>query len=59
MNKNTLPLSRLGTIFLAMHGCKKSQKFVTVAEIEQFQPAETFSEFLDVNQLPVYEMVLR
>ncbi len=53
------PLPYLARIFRAMRGDQAEQKIVTIAEVEQFQPAETFSEFLEINQLPVFEEILR
>ncbi len=54
-----LPLPRLARIYRAMQGDHDAQAVVTFAEIERYLPAETFEKFLEVNQLPVYETVLR
>ncbi len=59
ISKTTLPLERLALIFLAMCGYKGAQAVITVGEIEQFQPAETFTEFLEIYQCPVFEKVLK
>ena len=59
ITKATQPLPRLARIFRAMQGDHDAQAVVTFAEIELYRPAETFEGFLEVNQLPVYETVLR
>lgn len=58
LEKN-LPLPRLARIFRAMKGDHDAQAVLTFAEVEQYRPAETFAEFLEINQLPVYEAILR
>ena len=59
MKAKHLPLDQLARIFRAINGDKEAQAVVTLEEAGQFHPAETFSEFIEINKLPVYESVLR
>ena len=59
MNKNYLPVDQLARIFRATQGDKDAQAVVTMGEVMDFRPADTFTEFLEINRLPVYEKVLR
>ena len=43
------PLPYLDRIFRAMRGDQAEQKIVTIAEVEMFQPAETFEQFIAIN----------
>ena len=54
-----LPLPRLARIYRAMQGDHDAQAVVNFAEIELYRPAGTFEKFLEVNQLPIYEEILR
>lgn len=49
MERKIYPLFYLSRIFRAMRGDQAEQKIVTLAEVERFQPAETFVEFLEIN----------
>ncbi len=53
------PLAELAAIFLAQHGDERAQARITVGTASEYEPAETFKLFLEVNGLPVYEEVLR
>ena len=59
MNTNHLPVDQLARIFRASQGDKEAQAVVTMGEVMDFRPADTFAEFLEINRLPVYEKVLR
>ena len=59
MKKNHLPLDQLARIFRAINGDKKAQAIVTMGEVMDFRPADTFEKFIEINQCPIFEEVLR
>ncbi len=59
ITKTMLPLPQLARIYRAMQGDRDAQAVVNFAEIELYQPGETFEAFLEINSLPVYEAVFR
>ncbi len=58
LNKKIYPINHLARIFRAMQGDKDAQAVIAIGDVEQFQHAETFSEFLKINELPVFEVIL-
>ena len=54
-----LPLEQLALIHRAQHLDPEATAVVLFSEVDCYTPAETFEEFLRINQLPVYEEVLR
>lgn len=46
-------------IFRAMQGDEWAQEVTSVNEVMNLTPAETFTEFLAVNQIEVYDQVAR
>ena len=57
--KTPIRLTEASQIFLAMHGDKQSQEGLTLADVTRHIPAETFEDFLDVNQLKPYDFIPR
>jgi len=53
------PLEELAMVFLAQHGDEKAQAVITIGTASEYQPAETFELFLEINDLPVFEQILR
>ena len=53
------PLAELAQIFRAMIGDPAAQAHVTAGDVAMYEHGPTFSEFLRVNRLPVFEEVLR
>ena len=53
------PIDRLAEIYRAQAGNHDAQRDVTIEEAERYEPSGTFEDFLRVNHLPVYEVVLR
>ena len=55
------PLEELAMIFRAFHGDPWAQAMVTIGEAELYtwDVHITFTTFLRINQLPVYEKVLK
>ncbi len=53
------PINELSSIFRAQHGDRSAWGTVTVADMTGFIHADTFLEFLEVNNQPVFEKVLR
>lgn len=54
-----LPIEKLAKIFRAQKGDRAVYAEVTLEEVGQYCPAETFEEFLAVNQLPAFDEVIR
>ena len=59
MKINHLPVDQLARIFRATQGDKDAQAVVTMGEVMDFRPADTFAEFLEINQCPIFEEILR
>ena len=56
--KINMQLETASRIFRAMHGDKEAQKTTTILEVGLY-PAETFEEFLELNQIETFEEVVR
>lgn len=54
-----IQLDKAAQIFRAMTGDKAAQAEVTLADVEGLHHAESFEDFLRVNQLQVFEEVVR
>lgn len=52
-------IEKAAMVFRAQHGDRNAYDFVTVDEATNYRQANTFEEFLQVNQLAVYEEVVR
>lgn len=58
MKEKYRPIEELALIFRGMNGDKEAQEKVTLGEVEAYIPADTFEEFLEINELPAFEQVL-
>lgn len=54
-----IQLDKAAQIFRAMTGDKTAQELVTLADVEGLHHAESFEDFLKVNQLQTFESVVR
>jgi len=52
-------ITEASLIFRAMKGEKWAQEYVSLDKVIGLEPAETFTEFLRVNQIRGYEEVVR
>jgi hypothetical protein len=53
------PISEYREIFRAMNGDEDAMARVSIGEAEAYINADTFSDFLQIKNLPVFEKVLR
>lgn len=52
-------ITEASLIFRAMKGEEWAQRYVTIDKVAGLEPAETFAEFLRINQICGYEEVVR
>ena len=57
--KRHIQLDFADEVYRAMAGDKAAQELVTLADVEGLHHAETFEDFLKVNQLETFESVVR
>lgn len=57
--KRYIQLDFAAEVFRAMNGDKKAQELVTLADVEGLHNAETFEDFIKVNQMVTFEEVVR
>lgn len=55
----TLTIDKAARIYRAMNGDPLMMKRITMAEVADMVNAETFEEFLRINQIETYEEVVR
>ena len=54
-----LQIDHAADIFRAHKGDKEAQEVVTLEQMQEFIPAETFERFLDINQIEAIEGAIR